>query len=334
MDNTEYLKQLADTEKKNKQMELDQAKASALLSLQEQQKKAEPTYQAQRQQANIQSQIGAKNFAEFLAARGQTNQGISTQYEMSRQNSLGNALAGIDTAQNTFNTEIQNKVGETEQNYQNNLLNSTNQIDQNLNTNLYNERIRQNEAAIAEKKYQDQLKQQAFENNMQVKNFNRLSSGGSGGGKTTKPTIYKGVMIPYEYAVGNQIKGVESGTNTIRYQVGNDFVEFQKGTNPFTGTKNKDILTKGKLDLSKTFSNTYQPNNIGGIPLKTTGKKAVIKVNGNEYEQNIYAIAKKDTGDWWNPFDTKMVNTYYCWDGQNNKYWKLTNAEKKSYGLK
>ena len=82
MDNTEYLKQLAETEKKNKQIQLEQAKAAALQEVQQQEAATMPTFQTKKQQANVASQISAKNLAEYWANRGQTQAGISAQAEL------------------------------------------------------------------------------------------------------------------------------------------------------------------------------------------------------------------------------------------------------------
>lgn len=171
MDNTEYLKQITDAEKKQKQIELEQAKSNALTSIGQEQAKIAPAYTAQRQSANVSSQLGAKNFAEFLANRQQTGAGISVQSELSRQNMLGNTLTGINTNENNANTEFANQKGLVETNYQNNLANTYNAADTNLQTNLYNEKLRVNDAAIVEAKYQEQLRQQTLRNQFDAQKY-------------------------------------------------------------------------------------------------------------------------------------------------------------------
>ena len=79
--------------------------------------------------------------------------------------------------------------------------------------------------------------------------------------------------------------------------------------NPYTGTKNADVS-------NGTFSNGYQPNNIGNKKLKEV---AGARININGRSQRIFT------------YDDK---SYYYWDGRNNKYQKLTSSEKKSLGIK
>lgn len=77
------------------------------------------------------------------------------------------------------------------------------------------------------------------------------------------------------------------------------------GVNPYTGSKNPDILgSDGKVDTSKTFSNGYQPNNIGGSKLSKTGDT----YNMNGREQNI-----------WKTADGRL----WIWDGSKNRYYEV-----------
>ena len=85
--------------------------------------------------------------------------------------------------------------------------------------------------------------------------------------------------------------------------------KMKQGYNPYTGTKNSDV-SKG------TFSNGYQPNNYNGVGLKASGVQGTI----NGQTQNIWKL-NDGTG-------------YVYWDGTKNKYYKLSKAEKKAFGLK
>lgn len=79
-----------------------------------------------------------------------------------------------------------------------------------------------------------------------------------------------------------------------------------QGTNPFTGTVNKDVS-------NGSFSNGYQPNNINGK--KLTKVDAKINVDGNE--QSVWAVNGK----------------YYFWKGKENRYLELTDNESEKLGL-
>jgi hypothetical protein len=151
MDNTEYLKSLAEAAKRAKQTELEQAKAAALKKIETEKSTAMPEYTKQKQQASVQSQLGAKNLAEYWANRGQTNAGISAQAELSRNNTLTKSIGDITTSENKALQGYNDQIADTETTYQNNLTSANNTIDTELATNLYNERVRQQEAAEAER---------------------------------------------------------------------------------------------------------------------------------------------------------------------------------------
>jgi hypothetical protein len=179
-DYTEYLKSLAATQKQTKAQELEMAKQQALTTVEQEKARVMPTFQAQRQQASTQSQLGAKNFAEYLASRGQTGAGISAQAEMSRQNALAGQIGTIGTNEANTLQQYANQVGNIGQQYQTGLQSAYGDIDTDLAKNLYNEKIR-----VEQETYN--RKQQEFENQMTIKNYNRLvSSGGSGGGSKSK----------------------------------------------------------------------------------------------------------------------------------------------------
>jgi hypothetical protein len=271
MDNTQYLKDLAEAEKRNKQIELEQTRVAALKQLEDEKAKTLPTFQKQRESASNQSIIGAKNFAEFLANRGQTSHGIATQAELSRNNVLNRTTGEINTNESDYLTTYGNNVNNTNTNYANELIKARNTIDQDLATNLYNERVRQAET--------------------------KRSSGSSGNG------ITKIANVPINYQ--RDVTGVSNG-NKVTYNLpdgkgGIVQATFDKGTNPFTGSVNKDLLgTDGKYDASKAFSNGYQPKYIGSTPLSKSGN--TLSVNGKD--QNVWTTGSK----------------YYVWDGTSNKY--------------
>lgn len=80
---------------------------------------------------------------------------------------------------------------------------------------------------------------------------------------------------------------------------------------------NADALTNGKIDYQKVFSNGYQPNNVNGNKLKSTGLKvsqylgttgSVGSTGVNIDNQNVWAANNK----------------FYVWDGSQNKYIDIT----------
>lgn len=104
----------------------------------------------------------------------------------------------------------------------------------------------------------------------------------------------------YEYA-GNIFDDYGTRTGTRFYYDGKE-VKYDVGINPYTNTTNPDAKN------GNTFSNGYQPDNVGGKKLKETGYED----NRNGKWQNIYT-----TGD----------GHYWVWNGKKNEYEEVGNPE-------
>ena len=316
MDNTEYLKQLADQEKKNKQIELEQTKAAALKSIEQQKAQTMPQFTAQKQQANVQSQLGAKNLAEFWANRGQTQQGISQQAELSRQNALAGTLSGITQNEAAAQQEFGNQMGEVQTNYQNQLTNYTNQADLQLQQNLYADKIAQQQAqAEAQQRAEDIAREQAqqeFENQLALAKYNLSVSNSVGASKSktplTKQGNYKNTVI--DYTGKNDIRASVVNGDNITYTLTNgSTLTLPLFTNPYTGGINSDAQYG-------TFNNGYQPNNYKGQKLTNTGAVVTNTKTG-------------ETVRVWTPDNSN----FYFWDTTKNNYNKLTTNEAKALKL-
>jgi len=330
MDNTEYLTQLAEQEKKNKQIELEQTKAAALQSIEQQRSTTMPKFTAQKQQASVQSQLGAKNLAEFWANRGQTQQGISQQAELSRQNTLGSTLQGIGANEAQAEQGFANQIGATETNIQNQLTNFNNQVDTELSSNLYKDQLAQQEAMA-------KAQQQDFENQLAIAKFNLSASKSSGTSAVSKTPLtkvgnYSNTIIPYTTDKNKPIIGaVVDGKNVIYNLANGSTVKFALGTNPYTGTKNPDAVNaSGNLT---TFSNGYQPDNVNQVKLKNTG--AIVNNNGENVKIWTTSTTTSEKGKGlFGKTTTKTTNNYYYWDSASNKYKTVPTNILKSAGLK
>ena len=112
----------------------------------------------------------------------------------------------------------------------------------------------------------------------------------------------------YSSASGNWTEDGEVAWNddgTATWKVDGEYVTLKKGVNPYTQSVNRDI-DNGAL------TNGYQPNNVDGEKLSSTGKK--VPVYGRD--QNV-----------WQTQD----GTQYVWIGRENKYITL-NEYYKTYG--
>lgn len=85
---------------------LDKSKNASLSNLSAESAKIDPQYYAARNTASTQSQLGAKNFSEYMAQRGQTNSGVASQGEIANNVSLQGNLGSLNTQQMADNSDI------------------------------------------------------------------------------------------------------------------------------------------------------------------------------------------------------------------------------------
>jgi len=252
MDNTQYLKDLADAEKRAKQTELQQAKESSLLAIEQEKAKTMPTFTANKQATNVASQVGAKNLAEFWAQRGQTNAGINAQAEMSNQNVLGRDIGAINKQEQQAVVDYGNQSLAANTLYQNNLLNANNTIDQNLTTNLYNDRAAQQAAQVAAEKEAYQRQQDAEANRLAWYN---ATKGGKEKTAAVNTNYYQGKINPntklgvFETLDAYGVKYQPNNVGTYTYTANGKTV---KATN----TLKKYGITVGKY--AEKTGNKYQ----------------------------------------------------------------------------
>lgn len=276
MDTAQYLKDLANAEKKQKLTELNQQKAQALTEIGREEALIKPQFTAQKQSANVQSQLGAKNFAEFLASRGQTRAGLSTQAELSRENVLGRTLGGIQTAENTAMQDIANARTDVGNNFQNNLTNVNADIERSLRNSLF-ELTQQREAE---------------------KKASRSGSGGSYGGSSgefgftdtpEQPTVKKGQLngMPKstnQYGVfsnGFQPKGI-TGHGVLKksgdqVKIGNKLQNVWKATDGTTWYWDSATRTYKTFKKQGQSKNSVNWNKV----LNTTKNATVSSIKGN-----------------------------------------------------
>lgn len=121
----------------------------------------------------------------------------------------------------------------------------------------------------------------------------KAAASSSGGSVSKQGDSAKSDFVRFVSAGESKDANGKGTGKQVFYRDGKKY-EFDKGINPYTGTKNADAK-KG------TFSNGYQPNNVGGKKLSKTGKKDYV----NGVEQNV----------WKTPDGTQ-----YIWDGTKNRY--------------
>ena len=122
----------------------------------------------------------------------------------------------------------------------------------------------------------------------------KTTTGGNGGGNGNSGDDFK----QYTFA-----RTDEDG-NSVFYRDGKEYT-VEKGTNPYTGTKNSDAKYG-------TFSNGYQPNNVGKT--KINGKEVVNKLS----KSGITDVVNGVTQNVWKDLNGKL----WIWDGTQNAYLK------------
>ena len=97
----QYIDQLNDAQKKSALAGLDKSRNQALSNLQEEKAGIKPRYYDARNQTAAGNQQQARNFAEFMAARGGARSGANAQAEISQQGTLQSNLGTLNRQENT-----------------------------------------------------------------------------------------------------------------------------------------------------------------------------------------------------------------------------------------
>lgn len=282
------LNKIKEAQKQSAIADLENTRNQALSDLEAERESNARNFNAQRNQANVQNQIQAKNFKEYLVNSGRANSGIMPQYEMNRQNNLMRSLNDINSNQNlaladigrrgtlanqTYNTGLQSANANIEANYLNNLLAQQQEAwNRDMQQKQYDESVRQfNEnLAMQQKKLEEEIRQ--YNETLAWQKANASRGGSSGGGYSPKTKTSSLPNISTEYYQGPINADAQYGT----------------------------------------FSNGYQPDNVNGQKLSKTGVQ--IPVTSKNLQGQVTATVQNV----WQTND----GTKYVWDGTRNKYVK------------
>lgn len=203
------LNKIKEAQKQSAIADLENTRNQALSDLQAERENNAANFNAQRNQTNVQNQLAAKNFKEYLVNSGRSNSGIMPQYEMNRQNNLQRNINEINSNQNmaladinrrntlanqTYNTGLQSANANIEAQYLNNLLEQQQQEWQRaMQEKQFNESVRQyNEnLAFQKQQYADQLARQSIgRSSGGGRASSRRSSGSKKASTKSTPTTY------------------------------------------------------------------------------------------------------------------------------------------------
>ena len=153
------LNKMKEAQKQSAIADLENTRNQALSDLQAEQEKNTASFNAQRNQANIQNQLAAKNFKEFLVNSGRSNSGILPQYEMNRQNNLQRSINDINSSQNMALADINRRNTLANQAYNSGLQSANANIEANYITNLLAQQQKAWEREMQQKQFDEQVRQ-------------------------------------------------------------------------------------------------------------------------------------------------------------------------------
>jgi hypothetical protein len=113
-----YIDQLNEARRQQTIAGLDKSRNAALSNLQGEKSAIQPKYYDQRNQAAAGSQQQARNFAEFMAARGGTNSGANAQAEITNGMALQGNLGSLGRQEAQAYTDIERRTTDVNNAYQ------------------------------------------------------------------------------------------------------------------------------------------------------------------------------------------------------------------------
>lgn len=271
------LNRLKEQQKQAAIADLEKEKNQSLSDLNAEEATIKPTYYKKKDTANVQNQIAAKNFHEYLVNSGRSNSGIGAQYEMSRQNSLQRSLNDLNTQEAADLADIARRRTDVNNAYNSGLTSANAQIEANYITNLLNERQKAWERQQAEKEFNESVRQ--FNASLAASRSSRSSSGRSSSSSNKK---YE-VNTPYYQ--GDLNSDAKYGTFSTKDAYG---VSYQ----PNNIGKDKNGNVKYLKSSGKTVAEMYGAGSLVGATGANLDNQTVWKYGKSYYiwdgSQNQY----------------------------------------------
>lgn len=271
------LNRLKEQQKQAAIADLEKEKNQSLSDLNAEEATIKPTYYKKKDTANVQNQVAAKNFHEYLVNSGRSNSGIGAQYEMSRQNSLQRSLNDLNTQEAADLADIARRRTDVNNAYNSGLTSANAQIEANYITNLLNERQKAWERQQAEKEFNESVRQ--FNASLAASRSSRSSSGRSSSSSSKK---YE-VNTPYYQ--GDLNSDAKYGTFSTKDAYG---VSYQ----PNNIGKDKNGNVKYLKSSGKTVAEMYGAGSLVGATGANLDNQTVWKYGKNYYiwdgSQNQY----------------------------------------------
>jgi hypothetical protein len=136
---------------------LKQARNTALSNLDKAQSAIKPKYYEARNAVSSSSQLGAKNFAEYLAQRGETNSGINDQAQISRNIATQGQIGGLRQQEAQDYANIEQSRADVNNSYSTDLANAKAGLESAALQAQIDEIRRQQELALQQEQFNKQF---------------------------------------------------------------------------------------------------------------------------------------------------------------------------------
>jgi hypothetical protein len=202
------LNKMKEAQKQSAIADLENTRNKALSDLQAERETNAANFNTQRNQTNIQNQLAAKNFKEYLVNSGRSNSGIMPQYEMNRQNNLQRSLNDINSSQNMALADINRRNTLANQTYNTGLQSANANIEANYINNLLAQQQAAWQREMEQKKFDEQVRQynenMAFQREQAARSRQSIGSSGGRSYSSSRKTA-KATPVTYSKAKGSKI---------------------------------------------------------------------------------------------------------------------------------
>lgn len=172
------LNSMKEAQKRAAVADLENTRNKTLSDLQSEKATNAANYNSQRNTANIQNKLSARNFQEYLASTGRANSGLSSQARLQNANNLNTSLNSINSAEVASNADIARRTTDANNTYNSGVASANATIEANYISNLLAQRQKALENELAERQYQESVRQ--F-NEQMAYNYKQLYSNFSSG---------------------------------------------------------------------------------------------------------------------------------------------------------
>lgn len=206
------LNALKNAQKQAAVADLQNTRNESLSNLEAERRSNAANYNNQRNTANVQSRLGAKNFQEYLASTGRANSGLASQAKLQNNNNLNTSLNSINSAENATNADISRRITNANNAYNSGLTSANANIEANYINNLLDQRQKALANELAEKQYQESVRQ--F-NEQMAYNYKQLYSNFNKGGSSKKKSEQEIDETEFTDTPENDSGNVKSGITTL-----------------------------------------------------------------------------------------------------------------------